>query len=132
MEPEPASETVPEVLDSSLTPAALKKISKSVMDISTLSEVSEISKSTTSLFAGGPGAGTSLAGGVFSKLKGKKSKTESKTSLVSSGSPDGSFESLELVRNRECYPKENWWRFFTSIFTGVWLNSAPSLSLLKE
>ena len=55
VEPEAASETVSEVLDTSLTPAALKKLSKSVMDLSapSLSDVTDISKSTASIFTDG-------------------------------------------------------------------------------
>jgi len=37
------------MLDTSLTPSALKKISKSVMDLSNMSEMQEISKSTSNL-----------------------------------------------------------------------------------
>jgi hypothetical protein len=84
------------LLDASFTPGALKKMSKSVIDISTLSaDVTDISKSTTSLFAGGSGVVGSAAGGVLAKMKGKKkSKTESKTSLISRSE---SFESLDGV-----------------------------------
>ena len=48
VEPEPAGDTVSAVLDTSLTPAALKKLSRSVMDLSgpSLSDVTDISKST--------------------------------------------------------------------------------------
>ena len=49
MEPEPDHETVSEVLDTSLTPAALKKLSRSVMDLSApdiSKSVTDISKST--------------------------------------------------------------------------------------
>ena len=46
-----------EVLDTSLTPAALKKLSRSVMDLSapSLSDVTDISRSTAGIFTdGGP------------------------------------------------------------------------------
>ena len=86
MEPEPASDTVSEVLDTSLTPAALKKLSRSVMDLSapSLSDVTDISKSTASVFTDG---------GRFRKiLKGGK-KTESTASLVSETTTLGSVDS---------------------------------------
>ena len=86
MEPEPASETVSEVLDTSLTPAALKKLSRSVMDLSapSLSDVTDISRSTASVFTDG---------GRFRKiLKGGK-KTESTASLVSETTTLGSVDS---------------------------------------
>ena len=65
-----------EVLDSSLTPSALKKLSKSVMDLSTMSEMKELSKSTSNLMTGGI---------TMPKFKKKKhQKSESKTSLLRS------------------------------------------------
>lgn len=64
-----------EVLDSSLTPSALKKLSKSVMDISTMSEMKELSKSTSNLMTG-----TGLSMPKF--VKRKKLKSESKSSLL--------------------------------------------------
>ena len=69
MEPEAASETVSEVLDTSLTPAALKKLSKSVMDLSapSLSDVTDISRSTASIFTDG--------GKLRKILKGPKAAT---------------------------------------------------------
>lgn len=73
---------VTDVLDSSLTPAALKKFSKSVVDLTSLSEMKELSKSTSNLVAEKLGA----------KKKKKKAKSESKTSLVG-----GSVESLDTI-----------------------------------
>ena len=64
-----------EVLDSSLTPSALKKLSKSVMDLSTMSEMKELSKSTSNLMTGGI---------TMPKFKKKKPKSESKSSLLRS------------------------------------------------
>lgn len=80
-----------EVLDSSLTPSALKKLSKSVMDLSTMSEMKELSKSTSNLMTGGI---------TLPKFKMKKRlKSESKTSLVR-----GSDESLATIDvNRAFY-----------------------------
>ena len=65
-----------EVLDSSLTPSALKKLSKSVMDLSTMSEMKELSKSTSNLMTGGI---------TMPKFKAKKkAKSDSKASLLRS------------------------------------------------
>jgi len=65
-----------EVLDSSLTPSALKKLSKSVMDLSSMSEMKELSKSTSNLMTGGI---------TMPKFKTKKKqKSESKSSLLRS------------------------------------------------
>ena len=66
-----------EVLDSSLTPSALKKLSRSVMDLSTMSEMKELSKSTSNLMTGG------ITMPKFKKI-GKKLKSESKSSLLRS------------------------------------------------
>ncbi len=81
------ADTVPEVLDTSLTPDALKKISRSVMDISSLSEMREISKSTSNLMTGGI-TGIAKLGKMQKK---KKEKSISKTTLISE-----SYESLDL------------------------------------
>ncbi len=72
-----------EVLDSSLTPSALKKLSKSVMDLSTMSEMKELSKSTSNLMTGGLS---------MPKFKRKKPKSESKSSLLRS-----SADSLSMI-----------------------------------
>ena len=69
------TEAALEVLDSSLTPSALKKLSKSVMDLSTMSEMKELSKSTSNLMTGGI---------TMPKFKKKKIKSESKSSLLRS------------------------------------------------
>lgn len=76
-------ESLPEVMDTSLTPAAIKKLSRSVMDLSSMSEVKGISKSTSNL----------MTGGMF--LKKSKPKSESKTNLIKH-SATSSVESLQL------------------------------------
>lgn len=74
-------------LDTSMTPKALKNLSKSVMDLSTLKEMKEISKSTSNLMTGG------VLDQITKKKKTeKKGKSESKTSLLKS-----STESLSTI-----------------------------------
>ena len=80
------------MFDTSLTPAALKKISKSVMDLSNLSEMQNISKSTSNL----------MTGSMFTKSAfTKKFKTVSKTSLLRS-----SMETLSSIDVRRA--RLNW------------------------
>ncbi len=69
-----------EVLDTSLTPAALKKFSKSVMDLSSLSEMQDISKSTSNLMTG-----SVFTKSVFTK-RFKKVVSVSKSSLLGASS----------------------------------------------
>ena len=91
VEPEAASETVSEVLDTSLTPAALKKLSKSVMDLSapSLSDVTDISRSTASIFTDG--------GKLRKILKGSKAAAGSTTSLAATETTTlGSVESVAV------------------------------------
>jgi hypothetical protein len=66
------------MLDTSLTPSALKKISKSVMDLSNMSEMQEISKSTSNLMTG------SLFSKSVYKKRFKSVAANSKTSLLRS------------------------------------------------
>ncbi|TRY61213.1 hypothetical protein TCAL_10928 [Tigriopus californicus] len=73
----------PNAIDTSMTPAAIKKLSRSVMDLSSMSEVKGISKSTSNL----------MTGGMF--LKKSKPKSESKTNLIKH-SATSSVESLQL------------------------------------
>ena len=91
------------MLDTTMTPKALKNFSKSVLDLSSLKEVKEISKSTSNLMSGGvldqikikktpaqTGSTSPAPGeGIDSKEKGKmtkksKAKSESKTFLLKS------------------------------------------------
>ena len=92
---QPASlvpDTVSEVIDTSLTPATIKKISRSVMDLSALPEMKDISKSTSNL----------MTGNVLTKMKTKKSKekSESKQSLVSIATSLAEIEGQEDVVRR--------------------------------
>ncbi len=72
------SEAAIDMLDTSLTPSALKKISKSVMDLSNMSEMQEISKSTSNLMTG------SLFSKSVYKRRFKSVAANSKTSLLRS------------------------------------------------
>ena len=79
------------MLDTSLTPSALKKISKSVMDLSNMSEMQEISKSTSNLMTG-----TFFTKSVFRKrIKTIAGGATSKTCLLRS-----SVESLSTIEVR--------------------------------
>ncbi len=99
---------VEDVFDSSLTPAALKKLSRSVMDISALSEMKDISQSTSELMT---------KGGVLGKLARKAGKaavgikSESKTSLLSS--VPGSLENLAIDAEVLVSLSGPWWRQYT-------------------
>ena len=92
VEPEAASETVSEVLDTSLTPAALKKLSKSVMDLSapSLSDVTDISRSTASIFTDG--------GKLRKILKGSKAAAAGSTASLAATETTtlGSVESVAV------------------------------------
>ena len=86
------AETMPELLDTSLTPATIKKLSKSVLDLpSSLGDMKELSKSTSQLSTAGMKEKFKLK-----KLKKKGGKSESKTSLI--GSETTSTADLESVR----------------------------------
>ena len=89
-------ESVSKVLDTSLTPAALKKLSKSVMDLSTINEVTEISRTTTQL----------MTGSMLDKMikKRKHLKSESKSSLLRS-SADSLMSISDDVRVSWCRGK---------------------------
>ena len=78
------------MLDTSLTPSALKKISKSVMDLSNMSEMQEISKSTSNLMTG-----TFFTKSVFRKRIKTIAGATSKTCLLRS-----SVESLSTIEVR--------------------------------
>lgn len=87
-------EHMSDLLDStSLTPAALKKLSRSVMDLSTLSEMRDISKSTSELMTG-------KAITKWAKKK-KKKRSESKTNLIDSSSE--AIDTDETVRKRDAW-----------------------------
>ena len=77
------------VLDSSLTPSALKKMSKSVMDLSTMSEMKELSKSTSNLMTGGIS---------MPKFKKKRPKSDSKASLLRSSQDSLSTISVNITK----------------------------------
>ena len=82
-----------DMLDTSLTPSALKKISKSVMDLSNMSEMQDISKSTSNLMTG-----TFFTKTVFRKRLKTVASATSKTSLLRS-SVD-SLSTIEVRRSR--------------------------------
>ena len=79
-EPEPDTESMSEVLDTSLTPAAFKKLSVSISDLT------DISRSTASVFTDG---------GALAKLKWKGGgKDSSATSVLTDTTTVGSVESV--------------------------------------
>ena len=91
------AETMPELLDTSLTPATIKKLSKSVLDLpSTLGDMKELSKSTSHLSSAGMKEKFKLK-----KLKKqvKGGKSESKTSLI--GSETTSTVELESLQEQD-------------------------------
>jgi hypothetical protein len=79
-----------DMLDTSLTPSALKKISKSVMDLSNMTEMQEISKSTSNLMTG-----SLFTKSIFRKRIKTMAAATSKTSLLRS-----SVESLATIEVR--------------------------------
>ena len=81
------------MLDTSLTPSALKKLSKSVMDLSSMSEMQEISKSTSNLMTG-----SIFTKSVFKKRFKSVAAATSKTSLLRSSAD--SLSTIEVRRPR--------------------------------
>ena len=81
-----------EVPESALTPAALKALSQSVMDLSSVSEMRDISKSTSDLMTGSLFKKKELARKIRHLTKGKTS--DSKSSLLHSSAE--SVDTLEV------------------------------------